>query len=131
MLVFTSCLLLQSCGSAVTVYHRKHPKNPKFFSAWVKYDKKSINPDCIHDYIRGRIVDTQNEPLVDASIHVSGAQTKTNLKGEFYLLVPDDTTPEGTVQFEYPGFYHIDVQIKKVTCRILHVRMQPVAVLKE
>jgi hypothetical protein len=116
--------VLIACSTSVTVYKSKHPRDSIIYDAWIKYNKETINPDCLHDYIRGTIMDTHSVPLSSVEIKVDGNNAFTDHNGKFYLIIPDGFNVNKRVTFEYPGFRNIQIPTKEVSCRELVVRMQ-------
>ena len=113
-----------ACSTSVTVYKAKHPRDDSIYDAWVKYNKETINPDCLHDYVRGTIINTHSEPLIGAKIIAEENRAFTDQNGKFYLIIPDGFNVNKRVTFEFPGFRDIQISTKEVTCRELVVRMQ-------
>lgn len=117
---------LISCGTSVTVFKEKHPRDARIYDAWVKYNKETINPHCRDDYIRGMVMNTAAQPLKGVEIKIEGNQAFTDKNGKFYLILPDDFDTNKRVSFIYPGFRKIQIPSKRVSCRELVVRMHEV-----
>jgi hypothetical protein len=122
VILFISIGLI-SCGSSVTVYKAKHPRDGSIYDAWVKYNKETINPDCQHDYVRGIVMGTHADPLDSVEVKIEGEYAFTNTDGKFYLIIPDNFNTNKRVSFECPGYRKIQIPTKEVTCRELVVRM--------